>query len=266
MTTTADVSRRQDLAAFLRARRNATRPEDVGLEREPGRHVPGLRREEVAALAGISTTWYTWIEQGREITVSPEALVQIARALNLTPRMVEYMSFLSRTTEPAVLDPSPVIPDAMRTLVQGHKESPAYVATARFDLLVWNDFVGEMFDYKPTKDPFELNVVWRFFHDPTRRRLYLDWEKAARMFVANFRHAFARYRDDPHFEDLLERLMRSEDFARLWERWDVLAPDENSAFMVRDRRRGVCELTPVHANLDTASGCYLAVFSCNQRS
>ena len=99
MTTTADVSRRQDLAAFLRARRNATRPEDLGLEREPGRHVPGLRREEVAALAGISTTWYTWIEQGREITVSPEVLVQIARALHLAPRLVEYMGVLSGAIE-----------------------------------------------------------------------------------------------------------------------------------------------------------------------
>jgi len=266
MNTTADVTRRQDLAAFLRARRNATRPEDVGLEAEPGRHVPGLRREEVAALAGISTTWYTWIEQGREITVSPEVLTQIGRALNLPPRLIDYMGILSRPVQQRDFHPNPEIPEAFRTLVLLHTIAPAYVATPRLDLLVWNDFVADVFDYEFTRDPLSRNVLWRMFFDPTRRQVYVDWEGSARMAVANFRHVFANYREDPYFEDLLEKLMRSSEFASMWDRWDVLPPSDNASFLVRHRTRGICELAPVQATLDSSAGCYLAVFSCTERS
>lgn len=266
MSTTADVLRRQDLAAFLRARRNATRPEDVGLEADPGRHVPGLRREEVAALAGISTTWYTWIEQGREITVSPEVLAQIGRSLNLTPRLIEYMGVLSRPVERSAFRPDPEIPEALRALVQSHRIAPAYVATPRLDLLVWNEFVTDVFDYEFTHDPLSRNILWRMFFDPTRRQVYVEWEKAASIAVACFRHVFASYRENPHFEDLLEKLMRSEEFATMWERWDVLAPADTPSFLVRHRTRGICELTPVQATLDAAPGCYLAVFDCTNRS
>ena len=88
------------------------------------------------------------------------------------------------------------------------------------------------------------------------------------MFVANFRHAFARYREDPHFEELLEeRLMRSDDFARMWARWDVLPPDQNAAIMVRDRARGVCELARWSKQVSIPRpDCYLSIFSCKQMS
>jgi transcriptional regulator with XRE-family HTH domain len=251
---------------FLRARRNATRPEDVGLEAEPGRHVPGLRREEVAGLAGISTTWYTWIEQGREITVSPDVLAQIGRTLNLPPRLIEYMAVLSRPTEPSNFRLDPEIPAALRALVQSHRLAPAYVATPRLDLLVWNDFVTDVFEYEFTSDPLSRNILWRMFFDPTRRNVYVDWERAASIAVANFRHVFARYREDPHFEDLLDRLMQSREFETMWDRWDVLAPADTPSFLVRHRTRGICELTPVQATLDAAPGCYLAVFDCTARS
>ena len=233
---------------------------------EPNRHVPGLRREEVAALAGISTTWYTWIEQGREITVSPEVLVQIGRGLELAPHVVEYMAMLARPVVQRSFNPDPEIPEALRMLVQSHQAAPAYVSTPRFDLLVWNDFVTEVFDYEFTSDPLSRNVLWRLFFDSTRRHVYVDWEAAAQMCVANFRHVFASYREDPHFEALLEVMMHSAEFARMWERWDVLSPSENPPFLVRSRNRGLCELSPAKATLDTAAGCYLAVFSCTQRS
>jgi len=231
-----------------------------------GRHVAGLRREEVAALAGISTTWYTWIEQGREITISPEVLVQLGRALQLTPHQIEYMNVLSRPPQALPFAIEPEIPDPLRRLVQSHELAPAYITTPRFDLLVWNEFLAGMFDYSAEQDALSRNVIWRFFFDPTRRQLYVDWEGAAQMFVANFRHAFATYREDPHFEELLEQLMGSADFARLWERWDVLAPSDNSPFLVRHHKHGVCELRPAVATLDTTFGCYISVFSLTQRS
>jgi transcriptional regulator with XRE-family HTH domain len=261
-----DASRRQDLAAFLRARRDATRPQDVGLEAERGRHVPGLRREEVAELAGISTTWYTWMEQGREISVSPEVLVQVGRALNLTPRLVEYMGVLARPAADRRFDREPDIPEAIRALVQSHQLAPAYVATPRLDLLVWNDFVTDVFDYEFTADALSRNVLWRMFFDPTRRNVYVDWECTAAAAVANFRHVYASYRKDALFAELLEQLMQSNDFARLWKRWDVVSPADMPPFLVRHRTRGICELRPVQATLDMAPGCFIAVFNCKQIS
>jgi transcriptional regulator with XRE-family HTH domain len=266
MEATADVSRRQDLAAFLRARRNAVRPEDVGINDLSGRHVSGLRREEVAALAGMSTTWYTWIEQGREINVSPEALERVGRALRLTPKQVEYMNALAKPAPSVPFDLEPRIPDALSQMVLGHTAAPAYVATPRFDLHVWNEFMTDVFHYDRKDDALSRNILWRMFFDPMRRHVYVDWEYCAAMMVANFRHVYANYRENPHFEALVETLLQNDDFARMWERWDVQAPADNLPFVVRDRRRGLCELQPVQATLDAAPGCYLVVFSCKQRS
>lgn len=154
----------------------------------------------------------------------------------------------------------------MRQLVQSYPHAPAYISTPRFDLLVWNDVMADMFDYKRTRNALERNTLWRFFFDKTRRQAYVDWESAGRMFVANFRHVFATYREDPHFESLLEELMRSRDFASMWERWEVRDPNDNASFLVRDRSRGICEIAQTKATLDTRSGCYLSVYSLTNRS
>ena len=258
-------SGRQDLAAFLRARRNALRPRDVGIEDLIGRHVQGLRREEVASLAGISTTWYTWIEQGREINISTEALERIGRALRLSPKYIDYMKVLAKAdTLPFQLEPE--IPDVLRDLVRSHAAAPAYVANPRFDLLVWNEFVSDVFDYHRSDDALSRNILWRMFFDPARKHLYVDWQHAATMCVANFRHVYAHYRDEPHFAQLLDTLQASDEFSEMWERWDVLAPMDTEPFLVRDRARGLCELVPVQATLDAAPGCYLVILSCMQRS
>jgi len=220
----------------------------------------------VAALAGISTTWYTWIEQGREITVSPEVLAQIGRALNLAPSVIEYMCALSRPVQQREFHVNPIVPEAVRMLVQSYQLAPAYVSTPRFDLLVWNDVLADMFDYDASAHPLSRNTLWRFFFDPSRRQTFVDWERAAGMFVANFRHVYANYREDPQFDALLEELMRSEEFARMWERWDVHSATDNAPFLVRHRTRGICELAQVKATLDVVPDCYLSVYSLTSRS
>lgn len=243
------------------------RPEDAGIHLDGvPRHVKGLRRREVAQLAGISETWYTWIEQRREITISAEVLEQIATALQLSPRESEYLKTLGLASEPLPFHPNPAIPDQMRELVLSHRNAPAYVATPRFDLLVWNEFVTDVFDYHFTDDPLSRNVLWRMFFDETRRHVYVDWDRTAQMGVANFRYAFARYRGNEHFEQLLDRLLEHPDFTRMWDRWHVLPPNETSPFLVRSRNRGLCELAPVQATIDAAPGCFLTIFSCKQMS
>lgn len=259
------TSRRADLGSFLRARRSALRPIDVGLEESERRHVPGLRREEVAALAQISTTWYTWIEQGREINFSPDVLDNIGRALLLSASEVGYLKTLASDEAPLVATLTPQIPDALRNLVELHDAAPAYIATPRLDLLVWNRFVAEIFDYDERSAPLERNIMWRLFFDPSRRQLYVDWEAAARGCVAVFRHTHASYYGDAHFEELIETMMESPDFQRMWRDWEVLAPGI-PPFLIRHRTLGLCELTTIQASLGISPGCYLALFSSKRLS
>jgi transcriptional regulator with XRE-family HTH domain len=259
-------SRRSDLGLFLRARRSALRPVDVGLEDDSARrHVAGLRREEVAKLAGISTTWYTWIEQAREINFSLDVIDEIGRALLLTPAEIEYLKVLASDTPPQECALDPHVPDALRKLVELHRAAPAYIATPRLDLLVWNSFVAEIFDYDQNGEVSSRNVLWRMFFDRSRRQLYVDWETAARGCVAVYRNTYARYHGDRHFDELLATMMRDADFVRMWNDWEVLSPGI-PAFIVRHRTLGLCELTPIQASLGIAPGCYLALFSSKKLS
>jgi transcriptional regulator with XRE-family HTH domain len=259
------TSRRSDLGSFLRSRRSALRPVDVGLEESVRRHVSGLRREEVAALAGISTTWYTWIEQGREINFSPDVLDNIGRALLLSENEVSYLKTLASDATPLESTLTPEIPDALRSLVELHEAAPAYISTPRLDLLVWNRFVAEIFDYDTSSDPLARNIMWRLFFDPSRKQLYVDWEAAARGCVAVFRNSYATYYGDKHFDELIDIMMQNADFARIWRDWEVLSPGL-PPFLIRHRTLGLCELTTIQASLGISPGCYLALFSSKRLS
>ncbi|MBV8639393.1 MAG: helix-turn-helix domain-containing protein [Candidatus Eremiobacteraeota bacterium] len=265
MIDATTVSRRQELAAFLRVRRDTLQPQHVGLAEEPRRHVPGLRREEVAERAGISTTWYTWLEQGREINMSQDVLEKIGHALRMEAHEIQFMQRLRSDTAPLAHIVDPQVPDVLRGLVETHKAAPAYIATPRFDLLVWNSFLGEFFNYDAASEPLARNILYRLFFDRSRRKLYADWEDAARRTVAAFRHTYSMYLGDKHFEDLL-RLMRADsNFERMWQMYEVAAPGL-PPFLIRHDTIGLCELTTVQASLSIAPGCYLCVFECKRLS
>lgn len=260
------ASRRSDLGQFLRARRSALRPEDVGLEDDSNRrHVVGLRREEVAKLAGISTTWYTWIEQAREINFSLDVIDEIGRALKLTAPEIAYLKVLASDAPPQACALDPHIPDTLRKLVELHRAAPAYIATPRLDLLVWNSQLAEIFDYQEDSHLLSRNVLWRMFYDPSRRQLYVDWETAARGCVAVYRNIYATYYGDRYFDELLVTMMRDPEFVRMWDDWEVLPPDV-PAFLVRHRVLGLCELEPIQASLGVSPGCYLALFTSKKLS
>lgn len=227
------------------------------------RHVPGLRREEVAARAGISTTWYTWIEQGRDINKSLEVVEAIGRGLNLQPHEMAYIRNLADDDAAARYEPNPAVPEALRALVESHREAPAYIATPRFDLLVWNEFMHSIFRYERDSDEFSRNILWRMFFDPSRRETYVDWERAARGGVAAFRTSYARYCGHPAFDTLLAGLKKSRDFLRIWNRWEI-AELGMPPFLVRTPELGVLEISTIQATLDIAPGCYLALFHCTK--
>ncbi len=243
----------------MRARRDALAPNGTKADEGLRRHVPGLRREEVAKRAGISATWYTWIEQGREINMSPVVLESIGRALNLRPTEVAYIKLLAADTPAERYEPDPVVPDALRELVESHGTSPAYIATPRLDLLVWNDILAALLEYDRNGPELSRNILWRLFFDSKRREQYVDWYSVARGAVAAFRSTYTRYRGDPHFDALVRVMLENEDFAELWKRWEVgelgLPP-----FYIRTQDQGVVELSTIQATLDIAPGCYLCLF------
>ena len=215
--------RRAELADFLRRRRADIKPEDLGLPGGGRRRTPGLRREEVAQLAGVGTTWYTWLEQGRDVRASQEVLESLARALQMTPVERAHLLLLGRGEEaPVSAAPLESASPSLRRLIDTLGPAIAYVLGRRWDVLAWNQAARAVIgDFEAIEAP-SRNHLWLMFTDPTRRELMPDWEGAARNCVAKFRVDHARHLGDPSFEELVVALRgASRDFCRAWKRHEV---------------------------------------------
>ena len=215
--------RRAELADFLRNRRGELKPEDVGLPGGGRRRTPGLRREEVAQLAGVGTTWYTWLEQGRDVRASLSVLEALSEALQLTPAERSHLVLLGRGEEIAIVQaPKETLPPTLTRLVENLGDSPAYILGSRWDYLAWNRAAVLVLG-----DPAELpegwrNVLWHTFTNSERRKLFSDWNRGARNAVARFRADYTRHVGEPHFEELIEALKKaSPEFRDWWERHEV---------------------------------------------
>jgi transcriptional regulator with XRE-family HTH domain len=219
--------RRAELADFLRTRREAIRPEDVGLPNGGRRRTPGLRREEVAQLAGVGTTWYTWLEQGRNVRASLSVLEAIGRALELTAAERTYLIELGRGDgAPAEAPPKECVSPTLRRLVE-NLDAPAFVLGRRWDYLAWNRAYTVLFG-----DPLDLpegrrNLIWALLTDPALRTLLSGWEDSVRNAVARFRADSATHVGDPCFEELIADLrQRSPEFREFWSRHEVVRSGE----------------------------------------
>jgi transcriptional regulator with XRE-family HTH domain len=215
--------RREDLAEFLRERRRALVPADVGLPRGARRRIDGLRREEVALLAGVSVSWYTWLEQGRPINPSLDVLEALARALRLDGVERDHLIALAghprhRPMSAGAEDVPPGIADLLRVL----EPCPAYVLGSRWDILAWNDAQALLSPRFVTLPEGRRNLVWAVFAEPEIIELLGDWEAEARRVLSQFRAETTPYRDDPGLLELVEALRaHSEAFAAWWPRHDV---------------------------------------------
>jgi transcriptional regulator with XRE-family HTH domain len=215
--------RREELADFLRSRRASLQPADVGLPNGGRRRTPGLRREEVAQLAGVGTTWYTWLEQGRDVRASLDVLEAIARALRLAPAERTHLMLLGRGEEPPPCKlPAERVSPTLRRLVANLGANPAFVLGRRWDYLAWNDAATALFGDLARVPRGARNHAWLTFMDPRRRELMVDWERGSRLLVAKFRADSARYLGDPQFEQLIAALRQSSpEFCRAWKRHEV---------------------------------------------
>ncbi len=221
MTTSDDRHRRQQLADFLRTRRAALQPADVGLDGGGRRRTPGLRREEVAQLSGVGATWYTWLEQARDVRPSAEVLEALARALRLDVAERAHLFQLARAQRTPAPTREQVSP-ALKRLIDNLGPVPAFVRGRRLDYLAWNRAgalaMGDPGDYPPGR----RNALWMMFTDPARPRLVENWEANARSLLAVFRAAHARNIDDPAFAELIAALEQvSPQFRDWWPRHEV---------------------------------------------
>jgi len=214
---------RRDLAAFLRQRRARLSPTDFGLPSGKGRRTLGLRREEVAALAGVGLTWYTSLEQGKDIRVSTAFLENLARALKLTAAERAHLFALAHHRLPPLSGPaSPAEATARLQSILDAIGSPAYARNGRFDVIAWNAANTEMFGDFAAIPPRERNVIWLMFARSYHRRTMPNWEADARSLVAKFRLNFGQAGGAAEFASLVAELSGvSAEFRRLWAEHDV---------------------------------------------
>jgi transcriptional regulator with XRE-family HTH domain len=219
-----DVERRAALAHFLRTRRERLSPAHFHLpDGGRRRRTPGLRREELAHLAGIGLTWYMKLEQGQDIQVSVQVLECLARTLHLTADERTYLFMLAREHfPPPVHTAPPQIDEAVQHVLDALLPSPAFVVNERLDVVGWNRTASQIFADFVTLPAWERNLVWLIFTDPAQRTLYVQWEEAAQRVLGLFRARGGQHADDEWFIERRDRLMgASAEFRSWWARHDV---------------------------------------------
>ncbi|MFV0133975.1 helix-turn-helix domain-containing protein [Streptomyces sp. HMX87] len=240
----AGLDRRAELSEFLRTRRARLKPEDVGLPSfGRRRRVPGLRREELAQLAGVSVAYYTRLEQGNGRNVSAEVLDSIARALRLTDAEHAHLLHLAKPKQhrkrPAAR--AQQVRPALRQLLDSVETVPAYVAGRRSDILAWNRMAAALFGDWGQLPAQERNWARQVFLNPGYRELFVEWDQKASDMVSYLRMDAGCHPDDPRLAALVGELsVKSEEFRRLWATHDV---KEKSHGVKRLRHPLVGELT-----------------------
>jgi transcriptional regulator with XRE-family HTH domain len=233
--------RRVTLGAFLRDRRERMRPADVGLASVGRRHVKGLRRDEVADLAGIGISWYSMLEQGRVENITPTTLNAIAGALKLGVRERQYLRNLAADSfaELSTLgsDPNEVLLDFVRTYPLGH----AHFHDGRFDLYAWNDMADELYEFSKHARPNLLEIMSREA-GPRLRHVSPDWRNVLDRMLGHFRFTFSQY-GDAQYSDLIDRLCdESPAFRDAWSDHPTIGDPPAEKILVRYERRGLMEL------------------------
>ncbi|MER6995069.1 helix-turn-helix transcriptional regulator [Streptomyces sp. NPDC000410] len=212
-----------ELREFLRSRRARVSPAEAGLpDGGPRRRTPGLRREEVAVLAGVGVSWYQWLEQGRDITVSPQVLDSVARVLRLSGAERRHLYVLAGLNPPQ----PEVEPDSqkqhcegLRRLIDAWMPFPAHIMDGYWNTIMYNDAASLVMGMRPE---ISQNCLIAFFTDPIYRERALSWGRNAAAVVAQFRAACSECPDDEGFRALVEEAKEaSAEFTELWERRDI---------------------------------------------
>ncbi|MET7308871.1 helix-turn-helix domain-containing protein [Streptomyces sp. NPDC005571] len=217
--------RRHELADFLRSRRERITPEQVGLPRGRRRRTPGLRREEVAQLSAVGVTWYTWLEQARDIQVSPQVLDALARALLLDRSERTHLFSLAGAVDPAPGTECPSVTPALREMLWQLDPIPACVQNSRYDILAYNRTYGRLLCDLEAVAPENRNCMLLSYTDENWRASVVDLPEMNRVMAAKFRASMAEHLAEPAWKALLKRLeTASPEFREIWARHEVVGP------------------------------------------
>ncbi len=213
--------RRRELADFLRTRREKLKPEQMGITQVSRRRTPGLRREEVAEIAGVGTTWYTWLEQARDIQPSAEVLKRLGQALMMNPAETRHLFTLAGRSAPVeVEDLREIPPEALLRMMNG-LTTPAMLLGTRWDVVAINPCAAETFQVLPELLKKNSNWLHLYFISLDRSTL-TNWERNARQLISDFRLSVSDSLDQPWVASVVEELRaKSPEFETLWRQHDV---------------------------------------------
>ena len=221
---TTVAPRRMELSAFLRSRRARLSPEDVGLRSGQRRRTPGLRREELALLAGVGVTWYTRLEQGQPINVSIQVVDAIARTLRLSDAEREHLYHLAEVPSPTLPSDSVELGPNTQMILDSIGTLPAAIYSSKYDVLAWNALYAALFPgLVRTPVPYR-NVLWDVFTTQACCSPWLNRAEGLPQMVATLRAAFGRPVDAPPWTEFVRQLSRrSDEFAQMWASHEVAA-------------------------------------------
>jgi transcriptional regulator with XRE-family HTH domain len=224
MEGTYSKLRREELASFLRNRRERVTPSDVGLAPGVRRRTPGLRREEVAQLAAVGVTWYTWLEQGRPINASVQVLDAIARVLRLGPAERWHLYRLAEVPGVPMPHTSETLPDDVLPVLDALDPTPACAYTSKYDLLACNETYAALFPGLVNATGIERNAMWQIYGRPTAQSPVTDPDVCESM-IATLRANYANHVGEPAWTELIETLCAANpEFARLWAAHPIREP------------------------------------------
>nr|WP_193580920.1 helix-turn-helix transcriptional regulator [Paenibacillus aceris] len=219
----------QALSEFLTAHRARLKPGDAGLLGGSRRRTPGLRREEVAAIAGVSTTWYTWLEQGREIKMSVQVLESIASALQLNEDERQYL-FMLALEQPApttIVDQAPTVSPALLRILDELHDCPTIISDRRCNIVGWNQAAAAIFLDFAMIPLEERNLIWLLFTRKELKALAVNWRDFVMGFLAIFRSYYGQYVGDNWYSEFIERISaENPDFRTFWNQSDVSSAPE----------------------------------------
>ncbi len=216
--------RYKELADFLKTRRAKISPAEAGLPSAERRRTPGLRREEVAHLAGVGLTWYTWLEQGRDIHVSAQVIESLSRVLMLDKQeRIHLFRLANQPLPPDVpecqIATSPILQHVLDSLAL----CPSFIADQRWNVIAWNQAACILLGDFETMNARQRNVVWAMFTDDYFKRLYDNWDMYAKSLLGRFRLTCGKYIEDPWFAAFIEDLKaHSNEFARWWPLHEII--------------------------------------------
>lgn len=240
--------RRRELADFLRTRREKLKPEQVGITQLARRRTPGLRREEVAELAGVGTTWYTWLEQARDIQPSSEVLRRLGQALQLNPAETRHMYALAGKAIPCEVErEQEEVTPSLRLFIDKALQVPAVVLGQRWDVIGMNESAEQIFPAFKELPPERRNWLYFVFCTIAPREGLQHWEANARRLLAEFRASLSTSLDNPWVMEIVDLLKsESREFAQWWREHDVR--DRAPAvieFNHPEKGRVICERTVI---------------------